>query len=120
MRPRLRLSLFSCNAGELIAGSLVPATLRPDVDAASQPRSADAKGKLMAPPGDLQPIAAQVCMKILYGARAARYDLLRAIRGLATCFTKWATTNDRQLVRLIAYLHSTLELKMVGYVGGPH
>ena len=73
----------------------------------------------MAPPGDLQPIAAQVCMKILYGARAARYDLLRAIRGLATCFTKWTTTNDRQLVRLIAYLNSTLELKMIGHVGDP-
>ena len=73
----------------------------------------------MAPPGDLQPIAAQVCMKILYGARAARYDLLRAIRGLATCFTKWTTTNDRQLVRFIAYLNSTLELKMIGHVGAP-
>ena len=39
---------------------------------AAKHRSADTSGKLTGAPGLLAPIAAQVCMKILYGARAAR------------------------------------------------
>ena len=32
-----------------------------------------------APQGDLKPIASRILMKILYGARVCRYDLLRAV-----------------------------------------
>eukprot|EP00959_Pyramimonas_sp_CCMP1952_P425161 8905490-Pyramimonas_sp.AAC.1 len=39
--------------------------------------------------GVLQPIAAQVLMKLAYGARMARYDLLRAVCQTASCITRW-------------------------------
>ena len=38
--------------------------------------------------GRLQPIAARVLMKVLYGARLARFDLLRVVCYLATFKTK--------------------------------
>ena len=34
-------------------------------------------------------------------------------------FTKWTATNDKQLIRLVSYPHSTLGLKLIGYVGVP-
>eukprot|EP00972_Heterocapsa_arctica_P111151 16364210-Heterocapsa_arctica.AAC.1 len=36
-------------------------------------------------------------MKILYGARLARFDLLRAVRALATTITKWNSECDRYI-----------------------
>ena len=42
-------------------------------------------------------VAASVLMSLLYGARIARFDLLRAIGGLATKLTKWTTLEDRKL-----------------------
>ena len=39
--------------------------------------------------GELQPIAAKPILKILYGARMARYDLLHACQILACKITKW-------------------------------
>eukprot|EP00972_Heterocapsa_arctica_P015628 2300541-Heterocapsa_arctica.AAC.1 len=42
-----------------------------------------------AKPGALQDIACKVLMKILYGARLAMFDLLRAVGALATKITKW-------------------------------
>ena len=44
--------------------------------------------------GVLQPIAARVLMKLLYAARMARFDLLRATCGLACCVTKWDAACD--------------------------
>ena len=41
-------------------------------------------GGIDATRGRLQPIAARVLMKVLYEAWMARYDLLRAVSGLAT------------------------------------
>ena len=40
-------------------------------------------------PGALGPKAASILMKILYGARAARWDLLKAVQVLATRVAKW-------------------------------
>ena len=54
-----------------------------------------------APSGMLQPIAAKVLMKTLYGARMARYDLLRAVCTLAACVTKWTEQRDIELFRLM-------------------
>ena len=54
-----------------------------------------------APAGDLKPIASRILMKILYGARVCRYDLLRAVCVLATKVTKWTKQCDRQLHRLM-------------------
>ena len=42
--------------------------------------------------GHLQPHAAKVLMKLLYGARLARFDLLRAIN------TKWTPECDKRYI----------------------
>ena len=66
--------------------------------------------------GRLQPIAARVLMKILYAARMARYDLLMAVNSLSSCITKWTIRCDRRLHRLVAYIASTLEYRLTGWV----
>ena len=68
------------------------------------------------PVGALQPIAAKVLMKILYAARMARFDLLRAVNHLACYITKWTVDCDRRLHRLV---HATKHHRMVGWVGDP-
>jgi hypothetical protein len=77
------------------------------------PDSADESGNA----GALQPIAARILMKILYGARMARYDLLRPCCHLATKITKWTLSCDKALHRLVCYLHSTPDVRMCGWVG---
>ena len=67
--------------------------------------------------GVLAPIAARVLMKILFAARIARYDLLRAVQGLAARVTKWSTDCDKALYRLICYIHSTLDVKLQSFIG---
>ena len=67
--------------------------------------------------GVLAPIAARVLMKILFAARMARYDLLRAVQGLAARVTKWSQDCDKALYRLICYIHSTLDLKLQSFIG---
>eukprot|EP00972_Heterocapsa_arctica_P056285 8304162-Heterocapsa_arctica.AAC.1 len=56
-------------------------------------------------------------MKILYGARLAGFDLLRAVGALATKIIKWDSRCDRMLHRLVCYIHSSLDLTLRGYVG---
>ena len=56
-------------------------------------------------------------MKILFAARMARYDLLRAVQGLAARVTKWSVDCDKALHRLICYIHSTLDHKLKAFVG---
>ena len=41
------------------------------------------------PQGRLASVAASVLMKVMYAARMARFDLLRAVQGLAKYLTKW-------------------------------
>ena len=41
--------------------------------------------------GRLAPVAARILMKILYGARNARPDILKAVTRLARFFTKWTS-----------------------------
>ena len=67
--------------------------------------------------GELQPIASRILMKVLFAARMARYDLLRATQGLASRVTKWSSECDKGLHRLMCYIHSTLDKTMVGFVG---
>ncbi len=66
--------------------------------------------------GELRPIAARV-LKVLYAARMARYDLLRAVNSLACNVTRWAVACDTQLHRLMCYIHHSLDLRLVGWVG---
>ena len=70
-----------------------------------------------ATPGELGKIAIRVLMKILYGARMARFDLLKVTTSLAQKITKWTEECDKELHRLICYIASTPNLKMTGYMG---
>ena len=69
--------------------------------------------------GQLQSIAAKVLMKILYGARMAHYDLLRAVSSLATMITRWDEDCDRRLHRLVCYIHSSYDRFMYGWICDP-
>jgi hypothetical protein len=67
--------------------------------------------------GVLQPIASSILMKVLYAARMARFDLLKAVAGLAKKVTKWDLNCDRKLHRLICYIQSSLDLVLKGHIG---
>ena len=56
-------------------------------------------------------------MGILYGARLARFDVLRPIAALASKITKWDTVRDRMLHRLVCYINSSLGYKLKGHIG---
>ena len=58
-------------------------------------------------------------MKILYGARMGRYDLIRPVQALARLIAKWNHLCDRKLHRLVCYINSTLGLNLYGWVGDP-
>ena len=67
--------------------------------------------------GGLQPIASKILMKILFAARMARYDLLRATQSLASRVTKWSEDCHVGLHRLVSYIQSTLDLTMRSFIG---
>ena len=67
--------------------------------------------------GVLQPIAATCLMQVLYGARFARPELLRAIAALARKITKWTPMQDLQLHRLMSYIAATLGHRQYAWVG---
>ena len=69
------------------------------------------------PQGKLQPIASRVLMKILFAARMARWDLLRATQSLASRVTKWSRDCDVALHRLVCYINSSLDIRMQGFTG---
>ena len=68
----------------------------------------------------LAPVASSILMKILYGARMARLDLLRAVCSLACHVTRWTINCDLQLHRLVSYIHHSNHLRMIGWVGDEH
>ena len=51
--------------------------------------------------GELAPAASSILMKILYGARAARWDILKAVQILSTRITMWSRECDKALHRLV-------------------
>ncbi|CAE7211779.1 unnamed protein product [Symbiodinium sp. CCMP2592] len=59
--------------------------------------------------GELGDCAA-VLMKILYGARMGRYDLIRPVQALASLITKWDGLCDKKLHRLVCYINSFMPL----------
>jgi len=67
--------------------------------------------------GALADKAASVLMKVLYAARYARFDLLCAVARLAQKMCRWTSECDLALHRLMSYIHSTLQHRMIGYVG---
>ena len=58
-------------------------------------------------------------MQVLFAARMARPDLLKAINYLARRITVWTELCDKLLHRLMCYINSTLDLAMVSIVGDP-
>ena len=58
-------------------------------------------------------------MKSLYAARIARFDLLRSINMLARNVNKWTSNDDARLHHLMCYVNSTLDKRMIGWVGDP-
>jgi hypothetical protein len=59
-------------------------------------------------PGSLASSACSVLMKILYAARAARWDLLKSVCYLAGKVTKWTRACDTYLFRFICWINSSL------------
>ena len=51
--------------------------------------------------GRLAPIASSILMTVLYAARMARFDLLRATNRLARYITKWSYECDRKFKKLM-------------------
>ena len=56
-------------------------------------------------------------MKILYGGRLARLDLLQVVQLLAPRITKWTLTCDIALHRLMCYINSTVDMVLSCYIG---
>ena len=57
-------------------------------------------------------------MKVLYAARYARFELLRAIGFLACHVAKWDVQCDRRLHRLMSYIEHTLDHRLCGWTDG--
>ena len=83
----------------------------------SSDESAVRKGEAENAGGKRGPIASRVLMKVLYGARMCRFDLLRCVCKLATRITKWSPADDRALHRLMAYVNCTIDLQLCGWIG---
>eukprot|EP00959_Pyramimonas_sp_CCMP1952_P295138 6172611-Pyramimonas_sp.AAC.1 len=56
-------------------------------------------------------------MKIFYGARMARPDLLNALYKTAAGVTKWTEQRDIDLFRIICYLQATVDHRLESCVG---
>ena len=91
----------------------LPVVATPFTEAGIARPSLDEKEK----PGRLQRIASKVLMRILFAARMARPDLLRATQSLAPRVTKWSVECEIALHRLVSYIKSTTDVYMEGFVG---
>ena len=60
--------------------------------------------------------AASIIMAIMYAARMARFDLLRAVGHLARKLTKWTDLEDKKLRRIVEYIHSTYDVRLTGFI----
>jgi len=67
--------------------------------------------------GILHPYATSLLMRILYAAREARYDLLRAVNRLACNVAFWDFDADERLHHLMCYMKSTLDHRLIGWIG---
>ena len=66
--------------------------------------------------GVLHGQAAKVLMRLLWLSRLSRPDLSFIIGRLASNTTRWSRWDDRQLLRVVSYLHSTSEFVTVAEV----
>ena len=61
--------------------------------------------------------AAKIIMKMLYGARLVRFELLWPICSLARQVSKWNKACDKRLHRLVSYVYHTLDHSLESFVG---
>ena len=66
--------------------------------------------------GQLSGVASSIVMKVLWLARLARPDLMKATCDLAASVTKWSRNCDRKTHRLIGYIHQTQDWRLKGQV----
>ena len=66
---------------------------------------------------DQQRIASRILMKVLYGACFVRFDVLHCVCRLACRITTWDSECDLALHRLIGYLNSTADYRLVCWMG---
>ena len=67
--------------------------------------------------GQLGPLATSILMRILYAAREARFDLLRAVNKMSCMVAYWNSDADRRLEKLVSYIKSTLHYRQFGWIG---
>ena len=67
--------------------------------------------------GQLGPLATSMLMRILYAAREARFDLLRAVNKMSCVVAYWNSDADLRLQRLVSYIKSTLHYRQYGWIG---
>ena len=67
--------------------------------------------------GELSKVCSQIVVKCLYLARIGRPDILWSVNKLARSITKWTTACDKQVNRLISYIHHTCVYKQYCHVG---
>ena len=59
-------------------------------------------------------------MNIMYTARFARPDLLRAVGAVTTMITTWDKLCDRKLYCIIKYMNGSAAWRQIGFIGdGP-
>jgi hypothetical protein len=68
-------------------------------------------------PGVLASSAAAIVMKLMFAARVARPDLLRACTGLSSFLSKWKRRHDYQLKRLMSHVAASSKVVLRGFVG---
>ena len=66
--------------------------------------------------GELGPNACKVLMKCLWLGRSARPDIIKPIGDLATQVQKWSLNCDKRLYRLLCYIHSTIDHRMIAHI----
>ena len=69
--------------------------------------------------GELAPLATSILMRILYAAREARFDLLKAVNKMSCMVAYWDSDADLRMQQLVAYIKSTLHFRQYGWVGDP-
>ena len=67
--------------------------------------------------GELNHNACAVLMKNLWLARLARPDIQKPIGDMATHIQQWSVNDDKRMYRLLCYINSTKDHKLVGRVG---
>ena len=66
--------------------------------------------------GELAPNACKILMKALWLGCLARPDIIKPIGDLATQVQKWSRNNDKQLHRLICYVNTSKNHRLVGTI----